>query len=221
MKNTHLISALFDVQIITYKEGIRLGKVLDVFVNHETKKMTGISFHSKRADLEKEGYFSFPEIHAIGPDAVIVSTETAAAPLPEEVKGFGWKSLKGLTVMTVEGDEIGEIADIYVNKKSGAITDLIFADHKQLGVELDALTIGANAFMVPIDYAARIEDFEPPPPQLKTDVRNVKATVENVVIKAVKKIEKTVDKVFHKAGVDPENESPQDHPKGVDELTKP
>lgn len=87
-----------------------------------------------------------------------------------------------------------------------------------------SLTIGSDALMLPLDYASRIQDYQSKTrslPKFKTDVRNAKETVEDVVVKTVKKIEKTVEKVFHKSGVDPEEEPPPSPSNGVDQRTKP
>lgn len=224
MEKNYNISTIFDVPIITYDGGIRLGKVSDVYVNHDSKTLEGISFHSKRTALEKEGFVSLADIHVMGKDAIIVSSETAAIPLSVELKSHSWRTLKGLKVMTVEGGQLGEITDIHVHKEDGTITRLILNDEKIVAIVTDELTIGSDALMVPIEYASRIQDYQPqnsPIPNFRADVRNAKESVEEVVIKAVKKIEKTVDKVFHKAGVDQENEHPHGRPKSVDEPTKP
>jgi sporulation protein YlmC with PRC-barrel domain len=224
METKYSISTLYGVQIITYEEGLRLGKVSEVYITEETKKIEGISFSTGRIGVGKEYFVNFADIHRIGKDAIIISSESATLPLPAEHRGIGWKTLKGLKVMTFSGEELGELSDLNMAKSNGEVSSLILTEGKILEIKLDDLTIGADALMVPVDYASRIQELQKKPDTLQafqTEVQSLKEKVKGAFQETADKVEKTVGNIFGKS--DPAQKKEKSNAKfnDTDNVEKP
>ena len=224
METKYSISALYGVQIITYEEGLRLGKVSEVYIAEGAKKIESISFSTGRIGTGKEYIVSFTDIHRIGKDAIIISSESAPFPLPDDLRGIGWKMLKGLKVMTFSGEELGELSDLIVALSNGEVSSLILADGKILEIKLDDLTIGADALMVPVGYAARIQELPKKTDTLQAfqaEVQSVKEKVKEAFQETAEKIEKTVGNIFGKPEPDQKKKTLDVKHNGLDDVEKP
>lgn len=221
------VSALRALQVIAYEEGLRLGKVSDIYIQKETKQIEGISFKRGLVGLEQESFVSFENIRKLGKEVVIISSEAMVKTLPEEVKKSSLKTLKGFKVTTVDGTHLGELSDLTVTKNDGKISELILAEGKIVEIEVEDITIGADAIIVPVDYGSRVKQIEEEKGRvmpLKVDTEKVKETVKETAEKTFKKLGETVGKVLKKTKPEVEKEekkSERAEPLGEQEDKRP
>jgi sporulation protein YlmC with PRC-barrel domain len=207
------VSALRGILVVAYEEGLRLGRVSEIYIQKKTKQIEGISFKRRLVGLKQESYVSLENISRLGKEVVIISSEALVKTLPAEVGEDSLKTLEGFKVTTVDGTHLGELSDLTVTKNDGKISDLILAEGKIIEIEAEEITIGADAIMVPVDYAARVEQIEEEKGRvlpLKVDTEKVKETVKETVEKTMEKVEKTVGKVLKKT--EPEVETEEKKP---------
>lgn len=224
METKHSMSALYGVQIITYEEGLQVGKVSEVYLEKASKRLTGMAFSSGIIGFGKEGFVSFADIHRIGKDAIIISSKLATHPLPDNLEDLGLKALKNLKVMTVNGDELGKFSDFTVFTGNGEISSLVMENGQCLDIQLDDLTIGIDALMVPEACASQClksQEKANSLHNLHADVQSIKETVKGAIKETVGKFEKKVGQVFRKSEPDQNKETSNIKFNGLDDADKP
>lgn len=198
MELTGKVSDIRGILVIAYEEGLRLGKVSDIYIDKKAGQIKGISFKTGLLGIEKESFVSLEKINKLGKEVVIISSKTAVTPLPKELKGTSLKALKGFRIITRDGAHIGELGDLKVIKDTGKISKIILAEDKMLEIEAEDITIGADVIMVPADYTPRVK-------QVKDKKAGILArlvgseTVKETVKETVEKVGKTTGEVLKKS----------------------
>jgi sporulation protein YlmC with PRC-barrel domain len=154
------LTLFHQVHVVAFEEGLLMGRVLDIYIDRQAKRIQGISFKAGLWDTEKPSYIDRAEIMKIGREVVIVTRQKAAKPLSVEMAENSLRKLKGFKITTREGAFIGELADLNVNSEDGQITDLILAENRGLEVDTDEIVLGPDVIVVPESYAARINPLE-------------------------------------------------------------
>jgi sporulation protein YlmC with PRC-barrel domain len=159
--NITAVADLRGMLVVSLEEGLRLGRVIDIFFDRESKQVAGISYKGARISLDVEAFVYFDEIEKIGTDVIIVSSSKSARELPEETKISGLRSMKGLLVTTDDGTHIGKVMDLDVNQDDWKVSELILNKGRSVKVEIDEIALGVNAIVLPTGCVARIEDISP------------------------------------------------------------
>jgi sporulation protein YlmC with PRC-barrel domain len=154
------LTRLTRVPVVAMEEGLRLGKVHDVYVDREAKRVQGISFKGPLWGKEGEAYVALSEILKIGIDVIIVSRQAAAVPLTDDMAKNSLRHLKGFKITTHDGAYIGEMADLNVNRENGLISEIILNGNQSLEVDIDEIVLGPDVIVVPPDYIDRIRPVE-------------------------------------------------------------
>jgi len=202
MELTRKVSDIRGILVIAYEEGLRLGKVSDIYIDKKASQIKGISFKTGLLGIEKESFVSLEKINILGKDVVIISSKTAVTPLPKELKGTNLKALKGFRIITRDGAHIGELYDLKVIKDTGKISKIILAEDKMLEIEAEDITIGADVIMVPADYTPRVKQVKDKKAGILSRLvgsETVKETVKKTVKETVEKVGKTTGEVLKKS----------------------
>lgn len=155
------LTRLQGVPVVAFEEGLRLGKVHDIFIDKSAKRVQGISFMAGLWDRENESYVDLTDILKIGKDVIIVSRKTVATPLSDTLAGSSLRHLRGFKITTHDGACLGEVADLNVNRENGAITEIILTDRRMLEVDVGEIVLGPDVIVVPAAYAERITRLAP------------------------------------------------------------
>ena len=154
------VSRIQRVPVVAFEEGLRLGKVNDVYIDKKTKRVQGISFKNSLWAKEKAYYVDISDVLKIGIDVIIIARLAAARPLTDETPDNSLKKLIGLTITTKEGEFIGELTDLNVNREDGKISEFILTENRMLEVDIDDVVIGPDVIVVPAGYTDRIGQLQ-------------------------------------------------------------
>lgn len=151
--------------VFAYDTGKKLDdRIEDLIFDQNTNQLLGFLVEEKSWFRDAQ-VLPLENIHAIGPDAVIVSSSTAvlntreSTPL-QTVLGQGLV-LKGSRIMTTDGRDLGTMVDLYFDEQTGAIEGYeasggLFADAYSGRSFIPAprtLSIGEDAAFVPPETA--------------------------------------------------------------------
>lgn len=154
------LSALQKTLVVTFEEGLRLGRVHDVFLDRQTKRIEGIAFSHGLLGAEDKFYVDRAAILKLGRDVVIVSRQEDARPLTDEMGPKSLKLLKGRKVTTAEGAFIGDLTDITVHRENGLIAEIHLTDDRAMEVDLAEISLGPDVIVVPTGWTGRIRHVE-------------------------------------------------------------
>ena len=131
-----------------------VGDVQGAVVDVATRRVVALQVGKGR----KAQVVDWAAISGVGPDAVVVQSESALRdPTGDRETGFvkGALPLLGATVLTDRGDEAGSLDDVEFDESSGAVLDLVAGDRRFPATGLHA--IGGYAVVVtapPVDAPA-------------------------------------------------------------------
>jgi uncharacterized protein YrrD len=160
IKNTYKenISEIHGNLVVSYEEGDRLGNVGDVYFDKQTCGIKGISLASKLLEPEEKNFIKFKDIMKLGNSVVIISKKSALVTLPKGLEGHGLRFLKSIRIVTQDGENLGEMADVNVIAESGIIQEIILWGDKKIQIDVakDEIQIGPDMIVVPSAYKSRI-----------------------------------------------------------------
>jgi sporulation protein YlmC with PRC-barrel domain len=154
---TEHASEIRGYDIVTEKEGARLGHVSQVFLDPGEKKVSGLTF--KPTMLSHESWVDATDITLIGRDVILIKAEEKAKSLAGDapwVHGRSLKDLQGIAVVTKAGEQLGKLKDLEVQGEQWAISELTLSDARRLPIERDDLCIGPDQIILPEGYADRV-----------------------------------------------------------------
>jgi len=151
--------------VLDLSSGKKIGTVKDIYFN-QNGELKGLSVDSHGL-FGKISYLDFEHIGAIGDDAVTIgASRFLLTHGMEHYYGFhsGEKSYKGLSVMTTNGHELGQIQDVYFMEEMGKIIGYELSDGFLTDVtegrktiqHPQKLVIGEDAMLVPPDQVKDI-----------------------------------------------------------------
>lgn len=109
--------------VIDVENGFRLGSVEDLIVNASRSEVEGVVLRT--GTFKKGSVIYLKNVHSFGLAALMVKNASSAKPLPgceELLKRHGKEgSLVGKKIITVEGEELGEVEDFSFNGVTGKI----------------------------------------------------------------------------------------------------
>lgn len=156
------ISELHGNLVVSYDEGDRLGNVSDVYFDKQSCRIKGISLSSKFLGPDDKNFVKFKEIRRLGNSVVIISNQDALEKLPDGLEANSLRMLKGIRIVTQNGEHLGEMLDANVVAETGVIQDIILYGKKKIriDVEKDKIRIGPDMIVVPAAYKANISANE-------------------------------------------------------------
>ncbi|TVY11955.1 PRC-barrel domain-containing protein [Paenibacillus cremeus] len=159
--------------IICVGSGEQVGTVKDLLLNDE--------WQVEALLLEAKHWFSdvtcirLPDVIAIGDDAVTIEHPGVIIRWEDQSQLIAWLSgdrkVKGLPILTVNGQQLGVIEDVYLEPNKGTkvigyeLTEGFISDLKEGRKWLplpDSVKIGKDAVIVPVDASEALQEiFEP------------------------------------------------------------
>ncbi len=162
-------SDLSGLPIIAFDSGEQFERVIDLIFDRQANNVLALL-------VDEGGWFSnaniipFRDIKSVGPDAIIVPSkdvEVSANQYPEIQESLESKhSLKGVTIMTTDGRNLGSIADIYFDEQTGKVDGYevsggVFADAysgRSFVPAFQTLQVGGDVAFVPPEVADMMEE---------------------------------------------------------------
>ncbi|QLG12214.1 PRC-barrel domain-containing protein [Deinococcus sp. D7000] len=158
--------------IVAIDSGQRIDSVHDLIFDHQANEVLGLL-------VDEGGWFRaakvvpFEMIRSIGEDAIMIDSaqhvtttrddDRLADVLDSKI------SLIGMTLLTTEGQDLGKIADVYFDEKTGRVegyeaTGGVFSDLSNGRTFVPApenVQIGEHAAIVPVSVASAMQEQEP------------------------------------------------------------
>ncbi|WP_216325352.1 PRC-barrel domain-containing protein [Deinococcus aestuarii] len=157
--------------VIAIDSGERLETARDLVFDHQANQVLGIL-------VDEGGFFRaakvvpFEAIRSIGEDAIMVDSAHSVTTTREDGRLAdvldSKVSLVGMTLLTTDGQNLGKIADVFFDERSGRVegyeaTGGIFSDLSSGRTFVPApehVQIGEDAAIVPISVAASMQEQE-------------------------------------------------------------
>jgi len=155
--------------IFCVQSGTQLGTVKDILL--------GDGWQVEAVLLETKHWFASPscikwkDVIALGDDAITIEHEEVVCTLEDDQAYTsllgGDKKLKGMPVLTVNGQQLGIVDDVYLDRKKGRkvigyeLTEGFISDLKEGRKWLplpEKVTVGKDAIIVPVHCNDTLED---------------------------------------------------------------
>ena len=153
--------------VITMAEGKQIGKIDDLIVDPERKAVSWLRLHSGGMLGGERLWVSTEAVHGVGEDAVTINAEAdarAPADAPEALALVKAKrGVIGNTVITENGERVGEVRDYEFDPDTFALTSLSVPPGMNVVGEIlmipgdKVLTIGKDMIVVAADATMRPE----------------------------------------------------------------
>ncbi|MDV6375945.1 PRC-barrel domain-containing protein [Deinococcus arenicola] len=158
--------------IVAIDTGHRVNSVHDLIFDHQANEVLGLL-------VDEGGWFRaakvvpFEMIRSMGEDAIMIASESDVTTTREDSRLADLLdskiSLIGMTLLTTDGQDLGKIADVYFDEKSGKVegyeaTGGLFSDLSNGRTFVPApedVQIGEHAAIVPVTVAAAMQEQEP------------------------------------------------------------
>jgi sporulation protein YlmC with PRC-barrel domain len=154
------------LRVITIKEGNGVGKVDDLVVDSDQKKVSWLRLHSGGFVGDRH-WVPVEAVHSLGDDVVTINAEAdlRASPNAPEAEALvkTKRGLIGKKMVTESGERLGEIGDYEFTPDTFALTNLFVSPAMNflgqfLTVPADkVLTIGQDAVIVTADAVKRAD----------------------------------------------------------------
>ena len=153
--------------VITMAEGKQIGKVDDLVIDPERKAVGWLRLHSGGMLGGERLWVSTEAVHGIGADAVTINAEAdarAPADAPDALALVKAKrGVIGNTVITEDGERVGEVRDYEFDPDTFALTSLSVPPGMNVVGDIlmipgdKVLTIGKDMIVVAVDATMRPE----------------------------------------------------------------
>ena len=157
--NADTISEIRGIAVVTSDKGTNLGPVTQIYIDPETKKLSALLLRNQKNG--KTSYVANDHITLVGEDVILVQDGTKVMELDEERHeeelGRRLRKLRGMTVTTLEGKNLGKLEDFEHDRETRVVSRLHLEDKRSLPIEADKITIGPDTIIVPAEYTNRIE----------------------------------------------------------------
>ena len=151
--------------VITMAEGKQIGKIDDLIVDPERKAVSWLRLHSGGMLGGERLWVSTEAVHGVGADAVTINAEAdarAPADAPDALALVKAKrGVIGNTVITENGERVGEVCDYEFDPDTFALTSLSVPPGMNVVGEIlmipgdKVLTIGKDMIVVAADATMR------------------------------------------------------------------
>lgn len=145
------VLGLLGVLAVAHEEGVRLGKVSDIYVDRKGCRITGIAVSTGLPGFDTVSYVDFKQVRILGKDVVIVAHQKAVTRLPAGIEKTSLNRLKNVRIATRDGAYIGRLHDVTVDVSNGNISQLLISDRDYLDVSPRNTAIGSDIIVLPSD----------------------------------------------------------------------
>lgn len=152
---------LYGAMVIAMAEAMKLGRVSEVYIDKETKKIMGISYRPSMLNAEREVYVEAGEILKFGGDILIISSQASGRERPAEMGSYALRKLRGTRITSQAGEHIASLADVVIDGADGKIVEILLPESLKLEIDMDRVVFGRDLIMVPADYKPATEWVEP------------------------------------------------------------
>jgi sporulation protein YlmC with PRC-barrel domain len=156
-------SKLYGAMVITLDEGIRIGRVYEVYIDKAAKQIMGISYKAGSWSMERELYVDMADIHKFSQDVVIITGRDAAKERPEGMHANALRGIRGYKITTQAGKHIGELTDLVIDRKDGGIVEILLSGNQKLQIDMSEVVIGPDLILIPADKESFITTADPEP----------------------------------------------------------
>lgn len=152
------ITQLKHLVVVSNEEGKRLGKVSHIYINPETKKLSGFVVKEDFWSREKL-FFSMENVSTVGEDVILVNSSAAGQKILDEkhLQGMSLERLQGHGVITQDGKDLGVFKDANFQANTWELTEIILDKDNLLKVDVSEITIGEDEILVPAFYASSVK----------------------------------------------------------------
>lgn len=176
------IDEVFGKQVLTLREGRRIGKVSGATVSKNERRVTHLRVEP--AERGSERYLPWSAVHAIGPDAVTttsVDNLLTAPPVDDTADTLDF--IGNRQVVTENGRKLGAIRSYSINSQTGEVESYSLTEIEVLGFPLsadrkihasDVLTFGEDVVVV---SDAVLETTDPDQDELEARADEGAATI--------------------------------------------
>lgn len=162
---------LINAPIFSVSQGEEIGRVHDVIFNPEQGHLVGVTIKVKGGLFRggKTLLLRSENIHSIGDDAITVQSEELPQEIDQKVSDYAeeaGESVLGKRLMTDEGDFLGKIDDVLVDRHSrrivayevsGGLWSDLMRGQTDVPVE-HILSVGPDVVVVPASVKVRIQE---------------------------------------------------------------
>jgi sporulation protein YlmC with PRC-barrel domain len=149
--------------VITMAEGLRVGRVYEVFIDRPAKRIMGISYKAGILGVDKEIYVDFADIHKFSRDVVIIAGRNVAGELPGGMNRNGLRRMRGYKVTTHEGKHVGEVSDLVLSREDGKIVEILLSDNRKLQLAMTQVVMGPDLILIPTGGESALAPADPEP----------------------------------------------------------
>lgn len=161
--DTEPASRMIGFLVVSRQEGRQLGRLTRVCIDPESRTLSELCF--EHATSGHAHFIAASDVELIGEDVILVDSEesTRAITNGTQPAGRDVQDLIGHWATTMDGQHLGTIVDLELERATGALTGLWLSDHKRLPVSAAEVRIGPDEVLVPEHYAANIQTDVAPP----------------------------------------------------------
>ncbi len=116
----------------------------DVAIDATTRQVLGFTL---RKAVDGHDWLAWADVHALGTDAATVSDSQAFTAMPDGALLLKGSGALGRRVLSAEGVDVGNLADVDVEPETGAVITLVLADGTTVPAE-DLLGVGSYATVI-------------------------------------------------------------------------
>ena len=154
-ENTEALSELRGMPVFTADAGVRLGEVDHVFIDPDSRSIRALAFHNRGSD--KETYVLREDVTMLGQDLLMIRSADVAKSVEDGSEpGRRFRKLRGLSVVTDAGKNLGKLEDFDVTRGDGLLSELHLSGGDSLPVSPQDVTIGPDVILVPGKYANKV-----------------------------------------------------------------
>jgi len=194
--------SIIGLKVLSQSDGADLGNVRDLIFDHETDELLALLISDKDLfGLIDAQIVPWAQVLTVGPDAIVVPSSEAKIKAGENARVHSimdrQTALSGTRVFTTEGQDLGTLADMYVDEQTGRVlgyeisTGFIsdtMSGKRYLPAHGD-LAIGEDVALVPPEAAVELEA------QAQNNPGGLKATAASVSDKVTGAYDSAKDKV--------------------------
>ena len=163
------ISEVISKPVYTVYEGIKIGTILDFAYDNKYKKIRGFFIFDDESD--GESYIEARKIYKFGSDNLLIKNRNKV-----QIPKLDKKSILNLSLISIEGDNAGDINDVYFDEKFKAT-----AIETKLGVIIPAdtlISIGQDSAIFDInDKKINIARMKPASKIVVEELPNIKVKI--------------------------------------------
>ena len=189
------VLGLMGVLAVAYEEGVRLGKVSDIYVDRKGCRITGIAISTGVPGFDSATHVDFKQVRILGKDVVIVASQKAATPLPAGIEETSLSRLRNVRIATRDGAYVGRLHDVSVDVSNGNIAQLMLSDRDYLDIAVRDTAIGSDIIVLPSNIRKKTAKAAAAPASTMS-AESVVSMLDSATSRVLKAAKGTTEKVI-------------------------